>query len=74
MPNAFFFPGRIHHKGFRINNFIYSFGGITEKGLILNSFVELDLDSKKCCDAKLDASSDQLQPVYAQAVAAVFYK
>ena len=48
MPNAFFFPGRIHHKGFRINNCIYSYGGITEKGVILHDFVEIDLDSKKC--------------------------
>ncbi len=73
MPNAFFFPGRVHHKGFRINNCIYSIGGITEKGIILNDFVEMDLDSKKCCDAKLASSNDYLQPVYAHALAPVFY-
>jgi hypothetical protein len=48
LPNTFFFPAWIHHKGFRINNCIYSYGGITEKGVILHDFVEIDLDSKKC--------------------------
>ena len=46
MPNAFFFPGRIHHKGFRINNCIYSFGGITEKGIILNDVLKNILGSR----------------------------
>lgn len=71
-PNAFYFPARIYHKGFRINNSIYSYGGITEKGVILNDFVEIDLDLKKCNEANL-TSDNQLPPVYGHAVASVFY-
>ena len=73
LPNAFFFPARIHHKGFRINNYIYSYGGITEKGIILHDFVEINLDLKKCNDVNL-TSGDQLPPVYGHAVASVFYQ
>jgi hypothetical protein len=33
------FENRIHHAGFKINNIIYSYGGLTEKGIILDEFV-----------------------------------
>ena len=38
------FANRIHHAGFKINNIIYSYGGLTEKGIILDDFVQVDLE------------------------------
>ena len=38
------FSNRIHHAGFKINNIIYSLGGLTEKGIILDDFVSVDLE------------------------------
>ena len=66
-------PRRQYHCGFTIGDKLFSLGGLSMAGKLLDDFSEIDLITGKHYEALISRGKSLLQPFHSATICAVFY-
>ena len=67
-------PRRMYHAGFKIDDCIYSIGGQSVGGKVLNEFIEINFAQRKQKPATVEKGRNLIHAIYSHAIAPVFYQ